>query len=541
MKLLELFQKESTTSPHKLVLMAAIAGISNAAVLGIINAAAAQAAQQTPDFRYVLYFGLAVALYVTAQSFVMLATSREVETVLHNVRLRIAKQIVLGDLLTIEKIGRSQIYASITKETLTISNIAPVLSVGVQAGMLLFFASLYIAYLSLTAFVVSAIFVAIAVSIHFRRREQLQQSLHAATDSENTLFDSLTDILDGFKEVKISTARGADLLSDVGHISRSTADLKIKTQGDMARYFVFSQTVFLMLLATIVFVVPRLSPSHGEAVIPLTAAILFLIGPISSLVGTIPALAQANTAAENIYALESALSQHPDQGNKQGIEVSGFERIVFDNVIFRYTDAAGAPSFVIGPLNLEIRAQEVLFVVGGNGSGKSTFLKLLTGLYYPESGQIRVDGAPLEHLNIDRYRGLFSVIFSDYHLFKKLYGFASVDHQRLEGLLRAMEIEHKTRLIDNEFKTLELSHGQKKRLALLVSLLEDKPVYVFDEWAADQDPSFRRKFYEQLLKELKQKRKTIIAVTHDDKYFGVADRRMKMEEGRFVEIEATVG
>ncbi|MDM0053051.1 cyclic peptide export ABC transporter [Variovorax sp. J22R115] len=541
MKLLELFRKETTTPPYKLAFMAAIAGISNAAVLGIINVAAAQAAQNAYSFQFVIYFLIAIALYAAAQTFVMLTTSREVETVLHRVRVRIADRVLHSDLVTMEKIGRSEIYASITKETLTISNTASFLSIGVQAGILVFFSSIYIAFLSLTAFIVSAVFVAIAVSIHFRRRKELLQNLHLATASENKLFDALTDMLDGFKEVKINSALGAGLFRSIEHISHETAEMKIRTQGEMARHFIFSQLTFLMLLGTMVFIVPRLSPTHGQSVVQLTTSILFLIGPISSLVSTIPAIAVANTSAENIYLLEAALAGHARPREVAGVQRSGFERIEFDKVRFEYADASGAPSFVVGPLDLEIRAHEVLFIVGGNGSGKSTFLKLLTALYQPSSGQIRIDGVALDATNVGAYRSLFAVIFSDYHLFKRLYGFAEVDRARIEELLRLMEIENKTRLADHEFETLDLSAGQRKRLALLVSFLEDKPVYVFDEWAADQDPGFRRKFYEQLLLELTQRGKTVIAVTHDDKYFGVADRRVKMEEGRFVDADPTAG
>ena len=87
---------------------------------------------------------------------------------------------------------------------------------------------------------------------------------------------------------------------------------------------------------------------------------------------------------------------------------------------------------------------------------------------------------------------------------------------------------------DGRFSTLDLSTGQRKRLAMVAALLDDKPIYIFDEWAADQDPGFRRYFYEGLLGELKARGKTVLAVTHDDRYFGVADRVVKRGEGGVV-------
>jgi putative ATP-binding cassette transporter len=204
-------------------------------------------------------------------------------------------------------------------------------------------------------------------------------------------------------------------------------------------------------------------------------------------------------------------------------------------VFYSYQDLSGSTPFSVGPINLTIRSGEMIFVSGGNGSGKSTFLKLLTALYYPVSGVIKINDAILSEGNREAYRNLFSVIFTDYHLFKKIHGLQKIDPEKISQLLKELELTGKTRYVGEEFETLELSTGQKKRLALLVSLLEDKSIYIFDEWAADQDPIFRRKFYEEILPSLKAAGKTIIAVTHDDKYFDIADRRLKMAEGRFSE------
>lgn len=538
MKLLELLKREEAASPYKLMLWAAIAGLSNSAVLGIINAGAAQVSKNVHSFQAVALFAATVSIYMVAQYYVMRDTTAEVESILHKIRVRLAKMILRCDLLTMENIGRSDIYASITKETSTISQTASILAIGVQAGILIIFTSLYIAYLSLTAFVVSALFVTLAVSIHFRKRQDLKRSYHVTLMTENQLFDSLTDILNGFKEIKVNRARGDDLLKVLEKISHSTTDLKVETQSHMAKHFIFSQVTFLILLATIVFVVPRLTSIDSETVVQLTSSVLFLIGPISSLVSTIPVLASANTAAENIFELEAAIAAHAKDVVEVDCDFSDFEEIRFENVVFKYPDKPGTTPFVVGPINITIKAREVLFIIGGNGSGKSTFMKLLTGLYFPSKGTIWVDRMPLDETTYEGYRKLFSVIFSDYHLFKRIYGLGNIDKDRIEELLAEMELEGKTRLTDdNEFQTIELSAGQKKRVALLVSILEDKSIYVFDEWAADQDPIFRRKFYLELIKQLKDNGKTVIAVTHDDKYFGCSNRTVKMTEGRISEFK----
>ena len=173
--------------------------------------------------------------------------------------------------------------------------------------------------------------------------------------------------------------------------------------------------------------------------------------------------------------------------------------------------------------------------MGGNGSGKTTFVRLLTGLYAPTSGDILVNGRRIEAAGRQRYRTLFGALFTDYHLFDRLYGLRTIDPERVADLLRTMRLEWKAHLDRDRFSTTALSHGQRKRLALTATLLEDKPVHMFDEFAVDQDPAFRRFFYEEMLVDLRRRGKTIVAVTHDDRYFGVADRVLRMADGRFVE------
>jgi putative ATP-binding cassette transporter len=192
----------------------------------------------------------------------------------------------------------------------------------------------------------------------------------------------------------------------------------------------------------------------------------------------------------------------------------------------------------VGPLDLEAHAGEILFIVGGNGSGKSTLLKTLTGLYHPHSGAITLDDTLIGQENATWYRSHFAAVFSEYHLFERLYGLYDMEPERVRELLVTMQISDKTSFEGARFTTLDLSQGQRKRLALLVAILENRPILVLDEWAADQDPSFRRYFYEELLPQLKREGRTVIAVTHDDKYFNVADRVVKMEYGEIVPAAA---
>ena len=208
-----------------------------------------------------------------------------------------------------------------------------------------------------------------------------------------------------------------------------------------------------------------------------------------------------------------------------------FNILSIDKMQFSYSSTNGA-AFGVGPFNEKIQRGELLFVIGGNGSGKSTFLKLLTGLYYPQEGGLSVDDTLIEAGNYAAYRSLFSIIFTDFHLFDKFYGVPDVDAQTVNEWLEKMQMQHKVEYKNGGFTSTNLSTGQRKRLAFIAAMLEDRPILVMDEFAADQDPQFRQYFYETLLGEVKSMGKTIIAVTHDDHYFHVADRVWKMDEGR---------
>jgi putative ATP-binding cassette transporter len=217
--------------------------------------------------------------------------------------------------------------------------------------------------------------------------------------------------------------------------------------------------------------------------------------------------------------------------------VDRWEQIDFHGVTHAYRSPLAPHGFVLGPLDLTLVRGETVFVIGGNGSGKTTLAKLLTGLYVPEGGEVRLDGRPIAADNREAYRQLFSVVFDDAVVFDSLWGMDAGDRdRRAHEYLRQLELEHVVTVTNGAFSRTALSRGQRKRLALLTAYLEDRPIYVFDEWAADQDPAFRKIFYRNLLPELKRRGKTVVAITHDDRYFASADRIVKLEDGKVVEL-----
>jgi putative ATP-binding cassette transporter len=532
MPFLELIRRESGDSMRRVPWIAALAGLANALVLAVINTAAQHAEDGVADFRFLVMFGCALALYAGSQHYIMTTSTREMETVLHRLRSRIADKIRHADLQPMEKLGRAEVYAGISKSSQVLSQAAALIAVGCQAGLLIAFTLIYIGWLSLYALGLFVLCFGVALALYFWEMRAVRSCLQESTEKDNQTFELISGLLDGFKEVKMNRRRSDDLFRHVQEVSRAAADLKTRLQAKHSVMYIFTQTTFYLLVAAMVFLLPRLNPTYSEVVIKSVAAILFILGPISTFVGAIPVLDNANNTAENIMRLEAKLAQAEAEGESPPSDrFRNFQRITVEGIGFTYRDEAGRPSFEVGPVDLEIRRGEILFLSGGNGSGKSTLVKLLTALYHPDRGRIRVDGETVDPRSVADYRELFSTIFTDYHLFRRLYGIED-GRERGRQLIEEFELASATHFTDDGFSHLDLSTGQKKRLALLVSILEDKPIHVFDEWAADQDPIFRRKFYREILPELKRQGKTVIAVTHDDHYFDAADRRLQMDGGQ---------
>jgi len=270
---------------------------------------------------------------------------------------------------------------------------------------------------------------------------------------------------------------------------------------------------------------------------------LFMLAPLSGIVGFSTQLSRVNLAlarASKIGVLlsdesasHSAANLAPTPPFTSHTPASSL-RFGLREVTYRHARDDEAP-FDLGPISLDFDRPEIVFIAGGNGSGKTTLLKLLCGLYPPLNGQLHTADRPLDPAALADHRRRFGVIFADFFLFDGLLGY---EHASASDAARLLRDVHLDRLVSIDaagaFSTTKLSQGQRKRLALVSMLLEDKPVYVFDEWAADQDPEFRRWFYERILPDLRARGKLVIAITHDDAFYPTADRIVRLSEGRIV-------
>ena len=263
-----------------------------------------------------------------------------------------------------------------------------------------------------------------------------------------------------------------------------------------------------------------------------------MIGPISIIVQSMSVLGMAERSAVRMMQLSQDLEDIREPIAEDGMPLSDpFDHVSFENVVFNYPNRDPRHGFELGPIDLSVKRGELLFITGGNGAGKSTLIKLLTGLYRPVSGKVSINNIQLGPQSMSAYRNLIATVFSDSHLFEELFGTADITTEDAQYWIERFELAHVTGIRDGRFITIALSAGQRKRLALITAILEDRPIIVLDEWAADQDPYFRKKFYREILPELKQRGTTIIAVTHDDHYFDIADRRLHLDTGKLTELD----
>jgi cyclic peptide transporter len=539
MSFYQLVRREMQGSLPRLCVMSGLGGISNAAILAAVNAGAQAAGSGKVSIQSAVLFVVSLFIFVKAQHYVLISTTAEIEAIIHKLRLRLMDQVRRSELAALERIGRAEIVSAITKETATLTQASTMFAFAAQGIVLLVFVAIYVAYLSLLAFVLSISIVGAAAAMFLAKSRELAAARRDAMEWENRLFDRLTDLLDGFKEVRLNKARSDALMDDIVEVSRTAANIKIRSETETFKRLVFSQSSMYVLLGAIVFVVPTFSTTVGESIMKTTTALLFVIAACWGLVQTIPVLSAANAAADNIEQLEARLQATVSAAESAALErPRPFDRIEVRDVVFRYVENSSETAFQVGPVDFELRPGDLIFITGGNGSGKSTFLKLLAGLYVPDAGEITLDGIPVDDGSRETYRALISAIFTDYHLFQRLYGIPDPDRAEVDRLLTLFRLRDKTGVTDGAFRTLDLSGGQRKRLALIVSLLEKRPILLLDEWTADQDPEFRRKFYDTVLPGLMQAGATVVMVTHDDRYLDELDlpsRRLRMDEGRFVE------
>lgn len=534
-----MLREDAGSESSRIMISAVLAGVANVVLLAIINSAAH--APAAVSFQSLFLYGVCVVAFVINTRYTTHRITEIVENLIERTKLRIGEKLVRIELEALERVKGAEVCTQITDNLTIITDRVGRIATMIQSAFLVALALLYVIWVAPAAFVVIALVCIVGgVKFHEVRQALMMASKTAAVDRVRFL-ERLTDLLSGIKELQFGRRRRRDVRENVIEASSDLKTSLIKVNNLSTDGAIIANSILFFVLAGVIFTLQQYVPLDAFRMLSVVSAVLFLWGPFMSFIwGFLPYI-RSDVAMQEVLELEAKLEKAaratiPEQ-NPKDPWTRPRHSILVQDIEYDYPGDEATDPFRVGPVNLRIEPGEIVFIVGGNGSGKSTLLKVLTGLYWPTAGNLIVDDTHVSRSNVVAYRNKISSIFSDFHLFAKLHGVERVDDRTVSDLLTAMRLDGQTAFVNRAFTKLSLSTGQKKRLALVVALLENRPICAFDEWAADQDPEFRRYFYEELLPMLRKEGKTVLVVSHDDRYFHCADKVVTMEYGKIRSIE----
>lgn len=512
----------------RILLISILSGVSNMILILLVTSAL----NTDIKLKYlVFYYVLALSLYLLGTRFVQVNLIKFTRGLIYDLRIRLIERIFSTSYQKFEKMDRGRVYTALNGDVETLGGsadqfIALTTNVFTAAGAFIYLAS--IAFW--TAILTIALILLITV-IYFLVSRSTRIYFQQARDTQNVFMRLVNGMIDGFKEISLHRNKKMEYKEDIAATAREYKE-KISTAGiHFANAFLVGESSLIFLLGMVVFAIPELFPDiHDYTIMSFVIVVLYLIGPVNAILRSVPAIMQLRIAWNRLQQFSKEIPANLPPGIKQPPIDTNVDSIRAEDVSFQYTAESEQHGFGIGPVTLEVKSGEILFIIGGNGSGKTTFAKLLTGLYKPDEGKFLVNNKVVESAQLSEY---FSTVFTPAYLFEKLYNIDVKEKtEEVKKYLDLLDLTGKVTISENKYSTINLSGGQRKRLALLQCYLEDSPIYLFDEWAADQDPGYRNFFYRTLLPEMKKRGKIIIAITHDDHYFDVADKVLKMKDGK---------
>ncbi|CAG9265241.1 Putative ATP-binding cassette transporter [Paraburkholderia unamae] len=519
-------------------LMGCIGGFSTAWLLAAVNNGLHEAGGVSAHTAWA--FAALCALTVGGNLIAGVGNSAVGQKVIAALRKDIAARIVCAPLAAIEHHRVHRLLATLNSDIDSVSAFTYNFSTYAIAFAVTLGCLVYLFVLSPVLFGLAAVAIVAGLLLARWSRRRWDDYYSRVRESQDELQKQYRSITEGAKELRMNRARRLRVYREqLGGAVDLIALLKTRA---MTLYWLqdsASMLLFFVVIGAIVALQPRLGVEPA-VVSGFVIVLLYVMGPIQQLSGALPAFGQAQVAFRRIAELSAGFAHcEPDLLIAQGGEhahAPAFERIALQRASYAFPAPGGARGFTLGPVDMEVRRGEIVFIVGENGSGKTTLVKLLLGLYAPQEGALLLDGAPVSHHDVDSFRQLFSVVFADYFLFDDFVASDPAVIARAQAMIERLEIAHKVSVENGAFTTTDLSTGQRKRLALVQAMLEARPVIMLDEWAADQDPTFRGVFYREFLPELKRLGKTVIAVSHDDRFFDAADRVIRVSEGQIVEV-----
>jgi putative ATP-binding cassette transporter len=519
------------------VVLGLVAGSASAGVLAMANMALDPHAES--GWNSLVVFGAVCLVSVGTNLGSHSLLIKLAQDASYDLRRNLAHQILRTPLYRLEELGNPRLLASLADDIPVIANgllVIPVLciNVAVVVGCLS-----YLGILSVTMLLIVCGFLIAGVGGYHWLGTQAAKSLTKSRNEEDALFGHFRTLLEGIKELQLDIRQQARFLHRLDATAHQVRDGQISGLTRHAVAFGWGELLFFAALGVLIFAL--FEPASTAVQTGSVLVLIYLLSPIEGIMSILPALSQSIVALRKVETIGidlAAVGRSAAVGSSDAQASSSWRSLEIIGITYTYLQEPDGNAFVLGPLHLCLSPGEMVFFIGGNGGGKTTFAKVLTGLYAPESGQIRLDGRLVTDETRDWYREHFAAVFQEFHVFPEI---ARSDdggvHRLAEEYLSLLQLDHKVTIKHGVLSTTALSRGQRKRLALLSACLADRPVYVLDEWASDQDPIFKSVFYTRILGDLRSKGKAVVVITHDERYFHLADRCIRIENGQFQSME----
>jgi putative ATP-binding cassette transporter len=532
MRALKFLWQHSSYSLFLAFITSIVGGAANVALIALLQRVIGGRVQ--PGGRAMWIFAALCAGVLSSRLYSQLLLTKLSQRATFRLLMRICRRILATPLARLEQVGQARLTAALTDDvTIVVAGLVSIPGVLTQGTVVLLCLG-YMLWLSPPMAMVVIVFLTAGWTAIHMAMHRTTRFFKLAWDDRNVLFGHFRSLLEGIKELKLHAERRRVFMEEVIPAAAESYERhNLAGVGVFNLGAGFAQSLMFIAMALSVFLLPQWSGAGAFAASGFMIVLLYLAVPIEYLAGSVPGIGRANLALRELESLELAAPDTPGIAQSTGWSMSPDERVLrLTGVTRAYRSDADNREFILGPIDLSIRRGETVFLIGGNGSGKSTLAKIITGLYAPDGGQIHLGGRPVTDENRNEYCQNFSAVFQDYHVFDSLLGLEGADiDEHCRRQLSLFQLDRQVSIQDGRLSTLKLSHGQRKRLALLVAYIEDRPMYLFDEWAADQEPLFKAFFYTELLPDLKRRGKTVVVISHDDHYYSTATRLVKLADG----------
>jgi putative ATP-binding cassette transporter len=515
-----------------LILYAIINTLLSFGVLSIINKGISGYYSIHKSGIHIVFFSFVIFLYLLNVGFQKIII-KGTYNYIYSSEVAIVKKLQDTSLLQIQQLGSKRIYGIL--EDLRMFVFFPnILTSTINSILLVILCVCYLFIISFKTTLITIILLASIAFIHIFIGKNTRKKLNKIRRNNDIFNGYIGDIIEGFKELKISSVRRENLFKKFVKPNRNYGKkLDIEVANTFLGINILSQYGLYAILGGILFLIPMLvGDLETKQITSFVVILLFMAGPINRLVAMQGTYARLTVAFKRVskFFKDFEVLGTPITSNHNAVQKE-FQSLEFKNTCFSYSE----DTFSVGPINLKIKQGETIFIIGGNGSGKSTYINLLTGLLQPTAGEVLLNNKVIQN-NDSIYQKLISVIFTNNYLFSENYeNYALEGNKEYDKLLKLMKLEHVVKSDDDKAARRNFSKGESKRMSMIFALLEHHPILVLDEWAADQDPYFRKYFYEEFIPILKEQGKTLIMVTHDDTYFKHADRIIKFNYGKIEE------